>query len=139
MFKKRTIANKETVEFWQKLSSNEKEKRLRDHLFQFTKKQGSTIVKIKNEGMMLKPEIDFIQARISDAEKVVIVEASTFIERLYIGLLIGTFLMALLQLKNSILISIIILLVFGLIFLYNYRKINKAIVDFGNKLENSIE
>ncbi|MDA9774484.1 hypothetical protein N9B82_05965 [Saprospiraceae bacterium] len=139
MFKKRMIAKKETVEFWQKMSSDSKEKRLQDHLFQFSVGKEYTTVKIKNEGIILNPEIDFIQARISDAEKVIIVETSTFIERLYLSLLIGTILFALLQLKSSILISIIILLAFGLIFLYNYRKINKAIVDFGNILENSIE
>jgi len=92
---------------------------------------------MKNEGMILNPEIDFLQARLSAEETNIIVETTNFIKWLYIGLVIFTILFALLQLKNSFIITIVVLILFGLIFFYNYRKINKAIIKFENTLENN--
>jgi len=137
MFKSRTISSEPTFKFWQKLSRDSNERRLREQLFQFSKKGNNTIIKIKNEGMILNPEIDFLQARLLNDEKKIIVETSNFIKWLYIGLIAFTFLFAILQLKNSFIISIIVLILFGLIFLYNYKKINIAISKFENILENN--
>ena len=137
MFKSRTISSEPTIKFWQKLCRDSNERRLREQLFQFFKKGNNTIIKIKNEGMILNPEIDFLQARLLNDEKIIVVETSNFIKWLYIGLIVFTFLFALLQLKNSFIVSIIVLLLFGLIFLYNYKRINKAIIKFENNLENN--
>jgi|GEM_PF-5468925 len=137
MFKSRTISSEPTFKFWQNLSRDSNERRLREQLFQFYKKGNSTIIKIKNEGMILNPEIDFLQARLLNDEKEIVVETSKFIKWLYIGLIVFTFLFAILQLKNRFIISIIVLILFGLIFLYNYKKMNKAISKFENILENN--
>ncbi len=131
MFKSRTISSEPTIKFWQKLCRDSNERRLREQLFQFFKKGNNTIIKIKNA------EIDFLQARLLNDEKIIVVETSNFIKWLYIGLIVFTFLFALLQLKNSFIVSIIVLLLFGLIFLYNYKRINKAIIKFENNLENN--
>ena len=74
MFKKRTISNKTTFEYWQDLSRVSSERRIQNHLFQFKKKNRTTIITIKNEGMILNPEIDFLQARILNEENVIVVE-----------------------------------------------------------------
>lgn len=137
MFQKRTISSEPTFKFWQKLCNGSKERRLRDQLFQFSKDGEEVTIKIKNEGIILNPEIDFLQARLINDKQEIVVETSKFIKWLYVGLTIFIFLFALLQLKNGIIATIAVLLIFGLIILYNYRKINKAIIKFENTLENN--
>ena len=137
MFKSRTISSEPTFKFWQKLCNGSRERRLRDQLFQFSKNGEIVTIRIKNEGMILNPEIDFLQARLINNEKKIVVGTTNFIKWLYIGLLVFTFLFALVQLKNSIIASIVVIIIFGLIFLYNYRRINKAIIRFENTLENN--
>lgn len=137
MFQKRIISSEPTIKFWQKLCKGSKERRLRDQLFQFSTDGEVVTIKIKNEGMILNPEIDFLQARLINDKQKIVVETSKFIKWLYVGLTIFILIFALLQLKNGIIATIAIILTFGLIILYNYRKINKAIINFENTLENN--
>ena len=135
MFQTRTISNELTYNFWKMLCKESNEKRLGEQLFQFSKDSKNALIKIKNEGLILNPEIDFLQAKVVTDEKKIIIETSRFIKWLYIGLIIFTFLFALLQIKYSIIAAIAVILIFGLIYLYNYRKINKAIIKFESTLE----
>lgn len=137
MFQSRIISNEPTVRFWQKISEESNVRRISDKLFQFSSKDENVTIKIKNEGKILNPKIDFLQARLLHDEKIIIVETTKFIKYLYIGLIVFTFLFALLQLKNSLIASIAIVIIFGMIFLYNYRKVNKAIIKFKNILEDN--
>lgn len=139
MFQTRTISNESTINFWQKLCNGSKERRLREQLFKFSKDGKEVTIKIKNEGIMMNPEIDFLQARFIKDKKIILVETTKLIKWLYVGLTIFIFLFALLQLKNSIIASITVILLFGLIIFYNYRKINRAIVKFENTLENNAQ
>ena len=94
-------------------------------------------IRIKNEGMILNPELNFLQARLNNKKQEIVIETTNFIKWLYVGLTIFILLFALLLLKNGIIATISVLLIFGLIILYNYRKINKAIIKFENTLENN--
>lgn len=136
MFKKRVISNAETIRFWQDLSKQSREKRLGDKIFQFNKSELTTTIKIKNEGLILNPEIDFLHARILEDQQIIVVETSPLIRRLYIGLGIFIILFSLLQAKNNYVVSFLIIAIFGLIFFYNYRKINQAIIELENALES---
>jgi len=137
MFQKRTISSEPTFQYWQKLCKGSKERRLKDQLFQFSKNGEEVTIRIKNEGIIYNPEIDFLQARLINDQKEIVVEVSKFISSLYVGISVFIFLFALIQLKNGIIATIAVLIIFGLIILYNYRKINKAIIKFEKTLENN--
>ena len=137
MFQKRTISSEPTFKFWQNLCNGSNERRLRNQLFQFSQNNDEVTIRIKNEGMIRNPELDFLQARLNNKKQEIVIETTNFIKWLYVGLTIFILLFALLQLKNGIIATISVLLIFGLIILYNYRKINKAIIKFENTLENN--
>ncbi|MDF1698305.1 MAG: hypothetical protein P1U56_20820 [Saprospiraceae bacterium] len=138
MFKKQLISTPTVVQFWKSKSTASKQLQLDGPLFQFTTAKNKSIITIKNKRGILNPKTDFIQALITKNDTnqdIIIVETKPFILRLYriIYILIAIF--GVLQLKTNVLLVVVIFIIFGLIFLYNYKKINSSIEDFKSLLE----
>lgn len=139
MFKKQFINKERIVDYWIKDVRNKEVVKHAGQKYQIHKKEQEFFILATDDNFLKNPIRVYVQGRVSKESKLskhkIIVEPKLLIERLYYGLILSISVFCIFMVKESIYLSLGMLIVFGGIFYYNTYEINKGILAFKNELE----
>jgi len=135
MFPQIHITDHQIVRFWNDKFVERKSIEKGNKKIEFDLVKNKKIISIYSKNLLKDPAFIFIQGQILDVEDKITIQAKPMLKKIILWNCIGVIVISILQLKNSIILPIIFLLIFSTIILFQLNQINNASSEMENILK----